>query len=147
MIGIVVWTCRGTDVSYHDFSEVYFALARKLPVMATPQEVAQWMVAQLDERQRLLQVEAAHAIKNVFGPEFYHLDPDGEFAIDRRVLYHFRKLTGETVVWVTKQGGGFCPEAHWRRRQRGDSVGRTQYVWWEMKDELCAEETAGDDPD
>jgi len=125
---------------------VYFTLTIKLPVMATPKEVAQWMVAQLDGSERLLQVEAVASIQKLFGPEFVYENVDGELAIDRRVLYHFRKLTAETVVWVTKQGGGFCPEAHWRRRETGDSRGRTQYVWWDMKDELCEEGTEGDVP-
>ncbi len=86
------------------------------------------MVAQLDENERLIQVEAVAAIEKLFGSEFVYLSAIGEKSINTRVLYQFRKLTGDEVVWVTRQGGGFWLEAYWRKRVSGDSPGRTQYV-------------------
>ena len=94
----------------------------------TPKEIAQWMLGQLNSRDELYQQDAAKTIKKRFGAEFVYRDAGGNLAIDRRVLYHFRKLTADTVVWVTSHGGGFCPEAHWRKRGQGDAPGRTQYI-------------------
>ena len=96
--------------------------------MPTPREIADWMIAQLDIRDELYQHSAAKAIKRKFGGEFVHRDEEGNLAIDRRVLSQFRRLTGKKVVWVTRHGGGFCEEAHWRKREPGDSPVRTQYI-------------------
>lgn len=97
--------------------------------MATPKEVAEWMIAQLEADERLLQADAVATIERVFGPEFVYISDIGEKSIDRRVLYQFRKLTEYEVVWVTQHGGGFWSEAHWRMRGPGDSPGRTQYEY------------------
>lgn len=87
------------------------------------------MVAELEECDCLLQVEAVAGIEKTFGPEFVYLSEIGEKSIDRRVLNHFRKLTGEDVVWVTQYGRGYWSGAHWRKRGPGDSAGRTQYEY------------------
>ncbi len=97
--------------------------------MATSKDVAQWMVAQLREGDCLLQVEAVAAIEKLFGSEFVYLSDIGEKSIDRRVLYQFRKLTEDEVVWVTQHGGGYWSGAHWRKRGPGDSSGRTQHEY------------------
>jgi hypothetical protein len=80
-------------VEGHAYSSGEDLLGIKLTVMATPKEIAQWMVTQLDESEQLLQVEAVAAIEKLFGPEFVYLSDLGEMSIDRRVLYHFRKWT------------------------------------------------------
>lgn len=95
--------------------------------MHTPKDVAEWMVKRLDRYGILNQQKAAHAIEKRFGLDFVYL-LGGALSIDRRVLYQYRKLTGDDVVWVTQHGGGFCEEAHWRRRDSGDTPGRTQYL-------------------
>ena len=97
--------------------------------MATPKEVAQWMVARVAEGASLLQVEAVATIEKLFGTEFVYFSDIGEKSIDRRILYQFRKLTEDEVVWVTRHGGGFWSGAHWRKRDPGDSSGRTQYIY------------------
>ncbi len=96
---------------------------------ATPKEVAEWMTTQINRFGRLLQVKAVAAIEKRFGKEFVYLSDIGEMSIDRRVLYHFNKMTHNGVVWVTRQGGGFWKGAHWRPREYGDSPGRTQYEY------------------
>ena len=53
----------------------------KVGLMATPKEVAQWMVVQLEEGDRLLQVEAVTAIEKLFGSEFVYLSDIGEKAL------------------------------------------------------------------
>jgi hypothetical protein len=96
---------------------------------ATPTKIAEWMLAKVNRYGKLMQVRAAAAIKEKFGPEFVYLSDIGELSIDRRILYQFRKLSGDEIVWVTQQGGGFSPKAHWRRRESGDAPGRTQYEY------------------
>lgn len=94
----------------------------------TPKDVAEWMVARVYARRRFYQVYAARAIARRFGSEFVYLDDQSNLAIDRRVLYHFRKLTAKDVVWVTIPGYAFVEKAHWRKRRRGDGPERTQYL-------------------
>jgi hypothetical protein len=97
--------------------------------MTTPKEVAEWMLAQLDGDNELLQVDAVTEIERLFGPEFVQVGATGEVGIHPRVLYQFRKLSEDEVVWVTKHGMGYGPEDYWRRRCDGDSSGRTQYLY------------------
>ncbi|MFN0196252.1 MAG: DUF6953 family protein [Planctomycetaceae bacterium] len=79
--------------------------------------------------EQLLQVNAVAAIKDLFGKDFVYRSDVGEMSIDRRILYQFRKLTGDDIVWVTQYGGGFWPGAYWRKRESGDSPDRTQYSY------------------
>ena len=93
----------------------------------TPKQVAEWMMAQLEEDDELPQQAAAFQIQERFGDDFVCLDAYGELGIARRVLYQFRKLTGDTVVWVAVQGewtSGF-----WRKRGPRDGEGRRQYFY------------------
>lgn len=94
---------------------------------ATPEEVAEWMLAQIDGHGRLLQVEAVAAIEKIFGAEFVYLSEINEKSIDRRVLRQFSNLTGDDVVYVTRRGFIFSEDDHWRPRETGDSSGRRQY--------------------
>jgi hypothetical protein len=97
--------------------------------MTTPREIAQWMLAQIDENDELLQVDAVTEIQRLFSSEFVYVGNYGELSIDTRVLYQFRKLSGEAVVWVTENNGSYWSGAHWRKRQQGDSPGRRQDRW------------------
>ncbi|MSU76515.1 MAG: hypothetical protein EXS16_00310 [Gemmataceae bacterium] len=96
--------------------------------MPTPKEVAEWMIAQIEVSDELYQQTAAKKIGKSFGSEFVYRDEAGNLAIARRVLDQFRKLTSDSVVWVTHHGGGFCPDAYWRKREEHDAPGRTQYI-------------------
>ena len=93
----------------------------------TPKEVAQWMLAQVEENDELLQVQAVADIRRLFGATFVYIGNNGELAIDRRVLSQFRKLSGDAVVWVAEHGGAYWEGAHWRKRGAADPPGRTQY--------------------
>jgi len=97
--------------------------------VTTPRQVAEWMIEQIEEGDYLLQVDAVAAIESLFGLEFVYVSEVGEKSIDRRVLYQFRKLTGDHVVWVTHPAGGYCPDAYWRMREVGDGPGRTQSLY------------------
>lgn len=90
----------------------------------TPKDVADWMLAQIQAEGELRQQDAASTIKKEFGRRFVYRDENGDLAIDRRVLYQFRKLTAKTVVWVTSQDDYLA--GFWRFRERGDLPGRRQ---------------------
>ncbi len=107
----------------------FVVLPTEVSPVATPKEVAEWMVAQLEDGDSLLQVEAVAAIEKLFGPDYVYVSDIGEKSIDKRVLNQFRKLTAGDVVWVTRHGGGYWSGAHWRWRGTGDTSGKTQYEY------------------
>lgn len=98
-------------------------------VKTTPLDVAKWMVEQLDESAdgQLLQQRAAYVIQELFGPEFVCRDQFGELGISRRVLYRFKQLTEDSVVWVAVQGDLLA--GYWRKREPFDEHGRRQNYW------------------
>lgn len=90
----------------------------------TPRQVAEWMIKQLEAEEELYQQPTAYKILEIFGEEFVALDANNELGISRKVLYQFKKMTGDTVVWVAVQGdwtAGF-----WRKRDDQDNEGRRQ---------------------
>ena len=97
--------------------------------MTTYQEIAEWMMLQLEESDEgeLKQQETAYAIQEDFGAEFVYLDAYGNLAIDRKILYRFKKLSLETVVWVAVQGDWLA--GYWRLRVKHDKPGRLQSHW------------------
>ena len=88
----------------------------------TPKQVAEWMLAQLEEADELPQRKTALQIQATFGEEFVCLDRYGELGIARKVLYQFRKLTVDTVVWVTEPDN--WTTGFWRKRGTSDGAGR-----------------------
>lgn len=81
-------------------------------------DVALWMLERLEKSGGLLyQEEAAWIILQSFGQSFVYENENGNWAISRKVLAEFRKLTEDTVVW---ERGERC----WRRRQSYDTPGR-----------------------
>ena len=82
------------------------------------------MVKLLEIEDELFQQKTAERIQELFGEEFVTLDVSGVLGISKKVLYQFKKLTSDTVVWVAVQGdwsAGF-----WRKRQIQDNTGRRQ---------------------
>jgi hypothetical protein len=82
-------------------------------------EVARWMLEQIKKDGTLYQDQAAYEIASKFGEQFTYMNENGNLAIDRTVLKHFRRLTDETVVW--ERGYRL-----WRKREQGDTPGRRQ---------------------
>jgi len=74
------------------------------------------MVKQVTENSCLYQDEAATAIEHNFGRNFVYDNENGNPAISKDVLRHFRKLTEQNVVW--DRG-----ERLWRRRESYDEEG------------------------
>lgn len=90
-----------------------------MTVKISPEEVASWMVAELERQQFLYQDVVVYEIQSCFGDQFTYINSNGNLAIDQDVLRHFKKLTGGTVVW--ERG-----ERMWRLRSEYDSSGRQQ---------------------
>ena len=85
--------------------------------MSTPEDVARWMLDELQKAGYLYQWEAILQIQSRFGDDFTYLNESGNFAIDRRVFRAFRNLTEDTVVWRRTEG---C----WVKRDPHDPPGR-----------------------
>ena len=78
--------------------------------MATPKDIAEWMLEELKQETILCQEVVAHEISLLFGEEFTYTNANGDLSVDERVLGEFRNLTANMVVSV----GG---ERVWRLKQ------------------------------
>jgi hypothetical protein len=87
-------------------------------VAATPtsEEVARWMLLQIEKHRILHQAEAAAGIARTFGQAFTYANETGNTAIRREVLSEFRKLTEDLVI-LDRQSG------FWRKRDVCDDPG------------------------
>lgn len=85
----------------------------------TAQDVAQWMLKELQNQGELHQDQVVYDIADKFGKGFTYLNESGNHAIGKDVLAAFLKLTGKKIVWIRS-------ERYWRERQPGDEPGRNQ---------------------
>jgi hypothetical protein len=85
----------------------------------TPNEVATWMVEELERVQFLHQQTVVFDIASRFGQEFTYINESGNLAIRKDVLSAFRRLTGDSVIF--ERG-----ERMWRKRESYDQPGRQQ---------------------
>ena len=85
--------------------------------MATPGDIAQWMIKEVTEKGFLSQRDAARHIEAAFGPSFVYTNRNGNPAIHPEILDIFNGLTRKTVVWNV---GTFC----WRLRKATDRPGK-----------------------
>jgi len=85
----------------------------------TPEQVAEWMITELERVNFLYQETIAYQIASQFGNELTYYNENGNLAIDAAVLKAFRDLTGDAVVW--SRG-----ERMWRKRAAYDRPGRQQ---------------------
>lgn len=83
----------------------------------TSEQVAQWMMDELERVQYLYQEVVVFDIQTNFGDDFVYINDAGNLAISRTVLTAFRKLTEDSVVW--ERG-----ERFWRRREDYDPEGK-----------------------
>lgn len=87
---------------------------------ATAETVADWMLEEFEKQSGVLnQDDAVSQIADRFGQTFIYDNQEGNPAIDKKVLAAFRKLTGDSVVWISG-------ERLWRRRELGDEPTRQQ---------------------
>jgi hypothetical protein len=87
--------------------------------MTTEQDVAQWMLEQIESDYFLYQEAAVGQIAEEFGEQFTYVNENGNLAIDKNVLKEFRRITGDAVIWERS-------ERMWRKREQNDSPGRMQ---------------------
>jgi hypothetical protein len=87
--------------------------------MATPKDVARWMLDELRREEYLYQEQVVCEVLERFGDEFTYYNDNGNLAISRRVLDEFRKLTAKDVVWVRS-------DRYWRIRNGDDPPGVRQ---------------------
>ena len=65
----------------------------------TPEDVARWMLEEVNAQGFLHQERAVHEIEARFGDAFVHRNVLGKQRINREVLAVFRKLSVDSVVW------------------------------------------------
>jgi hypothetical protein len=87
--------------------------------MTSAEDIAKWMLSELEKDRILYQETAVCDIQDKFGESFVYYNQNGNQAISKEVLSEFRKLTGDNVVWVRG-------ERYWRFREREDDPGRRQ---------------------
>jgi len=86
----------------------------------TAEQLAQLMLSELhSQRGVLYQQDAVCLIEANAGEQFLYENDNGNTAIDKLLLAAFRKITGDTIVWVR---GERC----WRQRDSGDELSRQQ---------------------
>jgi len=85
----------------------------------TAEDVAKWMLAQIQERSYLDQGAAARQIRELFGDGFLYKNANGNPAISKAVLKLFQKLSGDDVVWDRS-------DRSWRKRAAYHKPGRQQ---------------------
>ncbi|MBU0908743.1 MAG: hypothetical protein KKA54_03540 [Proteobacteria bacterium] len=66
--------------------------------MADYKKVAEWMLSQFKGRM-LYQEEIVWKMKKEFGDEYVYTNDNGNYAIHKKVLAEFRKLTEGKVTW------------------------------------------------
>lgn len=87
--------------------------------MIAAEDVAKWMLSELEKDQILYQETVVSEIQDKFGDSFVYYNQNGNMAISKEVLSEFRKLTKDRVVW-------FRGERYWRFREAYDEPGRRQ---------------------
>jgi len=86
---------------------------------ATIEQVAEWMLAQLQEVGFLSQSLCCVEISLTFEGDFIHLDKSGNKRVRPALLKAFRKISIADVVWIRS-------ELTWRKRNEHHGPGREQ---------------------
>jgi len=68
-------------------------------MQSTPNNVATWMMGELEQRDIIYQMEIVSQIGAKFGDAFTYTNDNGNLAIDKVVLKEFKKLHGGNAVW------------------------------------------------
>jgi hypothetical protein len=84
----------------------------------TPQEAAEWMLAELGAKRFLYQEEAASHLLHLHDERLAYYDASGNVCVGKDVLAIFNKLTPELVYERA--------EKFWRDRLPTDQAGRQQ---------------------
>ena len=85
----------------------------------TPREVAEFMLASQGDKKWLYQDAVVMKIRADCGVEHTYTNDNGNWAISKKVLAEFRKLTAATHIW--ERG-----DRAWRLRNERDTLGKRQ---------------------
>ncbi len=85
-----------------------------------PDDVARWMLDELQKAKCLYQETVVYDIQSRFGEDFVCVNDNGNLAINKKVLSSFKKITSDAVIWERGQ-------RLWRFRESHDEPGRQQY--------------------
>lgn len=85
--------------------------------MESAEDVAYWMVAQLQSHGCLYQDDVVDWLVKAKAENLLRENDDGNLVVGRQVLEAFRAVTEATVVWVK-------PDRYWRWRVKEDEPGR-----------------------
>ncbi len=83
----------------------------------SPADIAQWMLKEFEQSERLVQCLAAYQIRDMFGEEYVYQNENHNWAIKKEILEEFRNLTRDSVVWSRS-------EQLWRKRREYDPPGK-----------------------
>jgi hypothetical protein len=86
----------------------------------TASDVAQWMLATIEEQGELTQNNAYYFINKQFGSGFTTVTNSGSPSIKKGVLTAFQKISEDSVIW--ERG-----DKKWRKREFYDAPGRQQH--------------------
>ena len=86
----------------------------------TPSDVAEWMLATIQEQGELSQNNAFYEITKRFGSGYTTITNSGSPSISKSVLTAFKKISDDIVIW--ERG-----DKKWRKREFYDAPGRQQY--------------------
>ncbi len=89
------------------------------PQVKPEDAIAERMVELLESQITLHQRNAVRVIREEFGEDFLYKNKKNRWAIDRRVLKAFNRLTGDGIVWQRST-------RKWRPRRPHDKPGRMQ---------------------
>lgn len=76
-----------------------------------------WMMAQLEHDDCLYQEDVVDHLVKLDNEQFLKENAEGNLVLSIPVITQFRKVSGDTVVWVK-------PERYWRYRVNEDEPGR-----------------------
>lgn len=88
--------------------------------MNEAEDIAKWMLSEIEKTGELYQEEAVDMIEEKFGEPYVYENENGNSAIANSVLTAFRKLSGDNIVWSRS-------ERYWRGREDHDEPGRQQH--------------------
>ena len=89
------------------------------PNEVSAEQIAHWMLDQVEDRGGLYQHRAVRHIIREFGVEWSYVNANGNRAIDERILAAFRTLSEHDVIW--NRGA-----RAWRKRRAYHREGRLQ---------------------
>ncbi len=85
----------------------------------TAAQVAEWMFEEFKRAEELFRENVVRDIEVKYGKQFTYVSQNGDPAIRRDILFEFRKLAGNSAVWMRED---LC----WRVRKRSDSLARNR---------------------